>query len=323
MNSTGLGSRIAAARSPFASSGVDGATTFSPGDCRNHASGFCEWNGPPEKPPPDGSRTTIGTGTPWRLAICAATFTSWSKPHEMKSANCISHTGRMPSMAAPTAVPMIADSASGVSHTRSPPNSSMKPSVILNAPPKAPMSSPRQNTESSARISSPRPSEMACRYVISGMSRRLPRGRPARPRGLPVAELRVRVGEDAFPSGVGVGHGLLECPGRLALQLLAHRLAPRRPRRVRVDPGRRELLLVALDRVAARPHLEHLLRHVALVVVGTVPVHAHGHGLDERRALAAACSLARLGRGLEHGLHVVAVHLHAREAVAGGALDRV
>ena len=30
--------------------------------CANELSGFCEWNGPPEKPPPDGSRTTIGTG---------------------------------------------------------------------------------------------------------------------------------------------------------------------------------------------------------------------------------------------------------------------
>ena len=28
--------------------------------CANELSGFCEWNGPPEKPPPDGSRTTIG-----------------------------------------------------------------------------------------------------------------------------------------------------------------------------------------------------------------------------------------------------------------------
>ena len=81
----------------------------------------------------------------------------------MKSANCISQTGRSPSTAAPTAVPMIAFSASGVSSTRSAPNSSMKPSVTLNAPPKAPMSSPRQNTVSSRRISSRRPSEIASR----------------------------------------------------------------------------------------------------------------------------------------------------------------
>ncbi len=59
MNTTGFGSRTALISSPLASSAVDGATTFSPGACMNHASGFCEWNGPPEKPPPDGSRTVM------------------------------------------------------------------------------------------------------------------------------------------------------------------------------------------------------------------------------------------------------------------------
>ena len=66
MNTTGLGSRTAAISRPLASSGVDGATTFSPGECMNHASGFCEWNGPPEKPPPDGRRTVMFTDRPCR-----------------------------------------------------------------------------------------------------------------------------------------------------------------------------------------------------------------------------------------------------------------
>ena len=52
--------------SPLASSGVAGHTTFRPGMCAKLDSGFCEWNGPPEKPPPDGQRTTIGTGVPAR-----------------------------------------------------------------------------------------------------------------------------------------------------------------------------------------------------------------------------------------------------------------
>jgi hypothetical protein len=43
-----------------------GQTTLRPAMCANELSGFCEWNGPPEKPPPDGSRTTIGTGVPAR-----------------------------------------------------------------------------------------------------------------------------------------------------------------------------------------------------------------------------------------------------------------
>ena len=47
MKQTGLGSWMAACRRPLASSAVDGATTLIPGECMNHASGFCEWNGPP------------------------------------------------------------------------------------------------------------------------------------------------------------------------------------------------------------------------------------------------------------------------------------
>ena len=34
--------------------------------CAKIDSGFWEWKGPPEKPPPDGSRTVIGTGVPAR-----------------------------------------------------------------------------------------------------------------------------------------------------------------------------------------------------------------------------------------------------------------
>ena len=101
----------------------------------NELSGFCEWKGPPEKPPPDGSRTTIGTGVPARKRCFAATVTSWSQAQEMKSANCISATGRMPIIEAPVQAPTIAVSASGASITRQGPNSSWKPSVTLKAPP--------------------------------------------------------------------------------------------------------------------------------------------------------------------------------------------
>ena len=60
---------------PFASSGVAGQTHFRPGMCANDDSGFCEWNGPPEKPPPEGRRSTIGTGVPTRQRCFAATVT--------------------------------------------------------------------------------------------------------------------------------------------------------------------------------------------------------------------------------------------------------
>ena len=53
----------------------------------------------------------------------------------MKSANCISATGRMPIIDAPVEAPRIAVSASGASITRHGPNSSWNPSVTLKAPP--------------------------------------------------------------------------------------------------------------------------------------------------------------------------------------------
>src|SRR5690348_845121 len=161
----------------------------------------------------------------------------------MKSANCISQTGRMPSIAAPTAVPTIADSASGVSHTRSGPNSSMNPSVTLNAPPNAPMSSPRQKTESSARISSRSPSEIAWRYVISGIAH------PPRPGGVAIAERSDVVGEHTVAGALRVGHRLCERPLGLALELLADRGADG----LDVHAARGQLLLVVLDRVALGP----------------------------------------------------------------------
>ncbi len=53
----------------------------------------------------------------------------------MKSANCISATGRIPRWQAPMQTPAIIDSAIGVSITRFAPNSSRRPFVTLNAPP--------------------------------------------------------------------------------------------------------------------------------------------------------------------------------------------
>ena len=77
--------------------------------------------------------------------------------------NCISQTGRMPMCAAPAAAPTKPVSLIGVSITRSAPNRSSSPSVTLNAPPYAPMSSPRQKTSGSRSISSNRPWRIASR----------------------------------------------------------------------------------------------------------------------------------------------------------------
>ena len=72
----------------------------------------------------------------------------------MKSANWISATGRRPLTAAPIEAPTIIDSVSGVSITRSSPNSAHSPSVARKTPPFLPTSSPSTMTDSSRRISS-------------------------------------------------------------------------------------------------------------------------------------------------------------------------
>src|SRR5712671_1069687 len=89
----------------------------------------------------------------------------------MKSMNCNSHTGRIPICAAPAAAPMIAASEIGVSITRCSPYLAISPSVTLNAPPYAPMSSPKQKTFWSRSISSNNASRIASRYVTSDIVR--------------------------------------------------------------------------------------------------------------------------------------------------------
>ena len=54
--STGLSSRIADRRRPFASAGVAGVTIFSPGIPMNHDTGICEWIAPNRPPAPTTER---------------------------------------------------------------------------------------------------------------------------------------------------------------------------------------------------------------------------------------------------------------------------
>ena len=91
----------------------------------------------------------------------------------MKSANWISATGRRPLTAAPIDAPTIIDSVSGVSITRSSPNSAHRPSVARKTPPFLPTSSPSTMTVSSRRISSASVSRIASMNVRGGISRRL------------------------------------------------------------------------------------------------------------------------------------------------------
>jgi hypothetical protein len=57
----------------------------------------------------------------------AALFTIWSRHSMLKFTVITSTMGRMPTMAAPMPAPTKADSESGVSRTRSGPNSSSRP----------------------------------------------------------------------------------------------------------------------------------------------------------------------------------------------------
>src|SRR5581483_9672345 len=158
----------------------------------------------------------------------------------------------MPIRAAPVAPPTMAVSDSGMSITRQGPNSSWKPSVTLNAPPYTPTSSPSTNTRGSRRISWRNPSEIACRYVFSGIARR--------PSPVVRRVELVRRGEHAVEQGgrvrqrrgLGALHRLVDQPlhpgGELALALV-------REHAVLVQPAAE-----ALDRVPPRPLLEHLAR---------------------------------------------------------------
>ena len=133
MNTTGLGSSIALASSPPASAAVLGITTLSPGMWVSHASSDCECCAPPRVPAPPWVRSTIGTVScpPDMKCALAAWFTTWSRARVMKSMNMISRIGRMPDCAAPIATPAIALSEIGVLITRSVPNSSARPAVVV------------------------------------------------------------------------------------------------------------------------------------------------------------------------------------------------
>ena len=74
--------------------------------------------------------------------VLAIWFATMSQQTAKKSLNISSAMGRRPFIAAPIAAPMIACSLIGVSRTRSGPNRSSSPSVVLNTPPAAAMSSP-------------------------------------------------------------------------------------------------------------------------------------------------------------------------------------
>src|SRR5829696_587626 len=217
----------------------------------------------------------------------------------MKSANCISATGRMPLTESPMAEPTIRLSASGVSMTLRGPNSSWSPCVTRKTPPALPTSSPITITVSSERISSASPSWMACSRFFSAMP------------------LTLRV--DALQRLLGVGVGrLFRVVARLGDLGLDRGRDLFLPPLVE-EPVLHQVPLEAHDRVLLAPFLDLLALAIpAVVIVVGVGGHAVGLGLDQGRPVTPACPLHRLLGDLVDSEHVVSVHLVARKSVAFG-----
>src|SRR6185437_7755895 len=229
----------------------------------------------------------------------------------MKSMNCISHTGRMPMCAAPAAAPTIAASEIGVSITRCAPKRSSNPSVTLNAPPYAPMSSPSMKTLASRSISSNSAWRIASRYVVSAIE-----GPPARWAFVPIH----RGGHPAsIPERLGLRGIGVDATQRVVR--LRHRRRIRHVRRridfrldALIDPRQfrggntlgREHGTVAVERVILRlPSLNLSLGDVRLVVVLRVSLATIRDQLDERDALAAPRAIHGASGDVVRGKHVV------------------
>src|SRR5262245_44015087 len=132
----------------------------------------------------------------------AALLISWSAAMPMKSMIMISATGSRPSIAAPTAAPMIAASEIGVSSTRSWPYFVDSPAVGPDAPGSA-MSSPSRKTRSSARSAWSSARLSASRIVISLSSMHLSSDRVG-------ARGRVHVFVEFLDRGGVVAHDCLQ-----------------------------------------------------------------------------------------------------------------
>src|SRR5918996_253322 len=244
---------------------------------------------------------------------------TWSSAGYENPSNWISGTGRHPARASPTEMPTIPDSASGVSNTRSSPNSACSLSVIRNTPPSVPTSSPKISTRSSsasARRSAPL---RACAIVTSAtgalllaferrhdlvaLTRQVRRKLGERPLedlpGVPGRRFHDS-GADLRGELAGVVLDLLHegvVDGALGLQVLAE-----------PEQG-----------VEAPPLLDLLLGLVpAAVVGGGVWAHPVRHGLDQGRCAVRPGPLRGLAGGPVDREHVVAVDPDPREAVPLG-----
>src|SRR5436309_3372983 len=222
-----------------------------------------------------------------------------------KSPNMMSTTGRMPVIAAPSAIPVMPGSEIGESITRSGPNSSTRPESTLNGVPASATSSPSTYTvgsrSSSSRSASFTAWDCAITRVPAGASvssvdifGHLALGRERR------VERVLHAGGDLFLGGA-----------RDVLQLGWIREPT-------VDEPRAE----PRDRIAVRLPVGLLfLRAVvgAVDVADMVAVKAIRVGDDERRAAAAATARHRPPEHLTDREHVLTVDLFARNPECRGA----
>src|SRR6266850_1656626 len=104
----------------------------------------------------------------------------------------------------PQAAPMMALSLIGVSITRSQPNRASNPSLVLNAPPYTPTSSPSRTTVGSRSISS----NIACRMASRNVTCAPPAAFPFVPTPFALAILSPRLSRSARRRGL---HGLFRC----------------------------------------------------------------------------------------------------------------
>src|SRR5580704_4044030 len=224
----------------------------------------------------------------------------------MKSPNMMSITGRIPVMAAPTAMPVKPASEIGVSSTRLAPNSTTNPVKTLNGCPASAMSSPRMNTRGSRRISSASASRMACASVSS---------RVAVASSVDILTHLVRAGirrvEPEFHRACDLSLYLVikffECRAigqALRLQPFAH------------DPNGVALCL---------PLLLFLLRTIifAADIADMVSMVAIGVHQQQRGTIARPRPLHQLFRHTINRAHILAIHLFGRHAESRTARQNV
>src|SRR5215831_13847534 len=240
----------------------------------------------------------------------------------------------------PTAVPMMAASASGLSMTRCEPNLRCRSSVTRKTPPSTPTSSPMTSTSPSRSISWK--SAWLSALTMFSLAMASAPGQPLAPhrRGARLGRGRL-VGRRrrlvlARRQLVALGDELRR---ELGVHVIEHRQRVGSRRGLEATNGLRDLVvdplleaileeialleisLEAGQRVLLLPHRDLGVAPVLGRIVGRgVHAQAIGHALDQSRTVAGARPVDRLTRGRVDSEHIVTVHLEAGQPVRQGLL---